>query len=154
MSYMSSSFRRHCYHLRGGQQQLQYGNKGRQQYQPATGSSGPLPQHLEQQVSHKTKLSSFTVLLILLQVVTSSTFPFIYRTNLTNKCSNYRIRLFRGGKNRRLSRIMDFTIVTPFPTSVCHSTTVHTYFHSDALLQTMVKTKMLRVLYYFFQLEV
>lgn len=44
-------FRRHCYHLCGGQQQLQHGNKGRQQHQQATRSSGPLPQYLEQQVS-------------------------------------------------------------------------------------------------------
>ena len=43
--------RRDCDHLCGGQQQLQHGNKGRQRHKPATGSSGPLPQYLEQQVS-------------------------------------------------------------------------------------------------------
>lgn len=51
MHFLFSSHRRHCYHLCGGQQQLQHGNKGRQQHQPATGSPGSLPQYLEQQVS-------------------------------------------------------------------------------------------------------
>lgn len=45
--------RRHCYHLRGGQQQLQHGYKGRQQHQQATRSPGSLPQYLEQQVRER-----------------------------------------------------------------------------------------------------
>lgn len=51
--FLSSPSRRHCYHLCGGQQQLQHGYKGRQQHQQATGSPGSLSQYLEQQVRQK-----------------------------------------------------------------------------------------------------
>lgn len=55
--FLSSPSRRHCYHLCGGQQQLQHGYKGRQQHQQATGSPGSLSQYLEQQVRQKNEWS-------------------------------------------------------------------------------------------------